>query len=242
MQGLAEEPFTLRYVIPLFKNKGLKGVEYTHGVDEFGRDVYFYNIDPFGNRRDMAAQVKIGDIGGTNAVQELINQARAAFTNPYYDLTTNDERRVCELYVITSGDFTTNAKTQISNGLRDYGAIHFLNGTKVLEETNRVHFEVLNYSVWEGKMRQLGLDALLCDLEFKNHINNSLELLMNGMKASPLQAIDELPSLLLAFERANEILRGVEVREKDCILHWYSVLIMIRAYHVYGRDAKFGIE
>lgn len=242
MQRLNEERFTNDYVIPLFRSKGYNGVEYIHGHDEYGRDIYFYDMDRFGNRRDMAAQVKVGDIAGTPAVQEVINQARAAFTNPYNDIVTNQERRICEMYVITSGSIPPNARTQIINGLRSFGGIHFLDGPKVLEETNKVHFEILEYSIWEEKMRQLRLDSLLSEVDFKKHVNESLELLLNDLGESPLQALSELPKVLLAHPKMRELLQTLESRDKDCILHWYSVLIMIKAYHTYGREKRFGLE
>jgi hypothetical protein len=215
IQELDEGQFTRNYVIPLFRGKGYIGVEYVHGRDEYGRDVYFYDLNRFGRRRDIAAQVKVGHITGTPVVQEVINQARAAFTNPYVDISTNEERRICEMYVITSGSIPVNARTQIINGLRDLCAIHFLDGTKVLEETNKVHFEILEYSIWEERMRQLGLDALLGEADFKKHVNESLELLLNDRKESPLHALSELPKVLLAHPRMRGSLQPLEPRDKD---------------------------
>jgi hypothetical protein len=91
-------------------------------------------------------------------------------------------------------------------------------------------------------MRQLRLDSLLSEVDFKKHVNESLELLLNDLGESPLQALSELPKVLLAHPKMRELLQTLEAREKDCILHWYSVLIMIKAYHTYGRENRFGLE
>lgn len=242
MRSLSEEEFTLRYVIPLLRDMGFRGVEYTHGTDEYGRDVYFYEIDRFGNRRDMAAQVKTGDIGGTTLVQTIIAQARAAFTNPYTDISIREERRVCELYIITSGNISTNAKVQIMNGLPEYGgSIRFLNGEKLLEYARRVHSEILEFSLWETRIRELGLYDLLKEDDFKNDINEVLELLFNEWGKSPLQAVNELPKLLMGLPRVRARVQSLEPRQRDSLLHWYSVLILMKAFHVYGRNKKFVI-
>lgn len=248
MKKLKEKPFTLQYVVPLFKNRGFIGVAYTGGNEECGRDVWFYDIGRFGNRKDMAAQVKVGDIRGTYKVQEIASQAVSAYTNPFIDLYTMEERMICELWVITSGSITTNAKTQLRNRLKILHApiqrfIHFMDGREVFDETCRTHVEMLEYSLWEDRMSQLGLVTLLNDDEdFRKHVNASLELLFNDKRASPLQVVYELPKVLLAFPKLRRNLQTLGTRERDVILHWFSISIMTQAYLTYGRIGIFVLE
>ena len=162
MRALDEENFTNEYVLPMFRAR-YRGVYCTHGTDEFGRDVLFWNNDELGDRRDKGAQIKVGNISGsTKSIQDLVAQAKAAFSVPMID-ESNIQRNICELYVITSGQIAENAKTQIINGLGiPYkNIIHFWNGERVLQEINELDKEILEYSEWERLMTTSGLNALL---------------------------------------------------------------------------------
>ena len=131
---LSEEEFTKEYVIPLLTQLGYKGLRYTHGTSEYGMDVVAYELTKLGARRYIGVQVKKGDIRGTVKVQAIISQARASFTNPFKDVITLDEHKINELYVISSGRITHNAKNQILNGVVDLkGTIHFLDSRDVLD-------------------------------------------------------------------------------------------------------------
>ena len=59
-----ENEFTINRVIPLLKSLGFKHIRYTHGQDEYGRDIIFYDHDRFGIEKLFCAQVKVGDISG----------------------------------------------------------------------------------------------------------------------------------------------------------------------------------
>jgi len=131
---LSEEEFTKEYVIPLLTQLGYRGLRYTHGTSEYGMDVVGYELTKLGTRRYIGVQVKKGGIRGTVKVQAIISQARASFTNPFKDVITLDEHKINELYVISSGRITHNAKNQILNGVIDLkGTIHFLDSQDVLD-------------------------------------------------------------------------------------------------------------
>ena len=123
-EGLDEERLTKEVIMPLLERKGLRRVRYCHGVDEFGRDVLFEEEDKWGSIRYCAGQVKAVRIHGgagksKGNVQELINQAQAAFDNPFWDSSSNENRYINELYIFAGKGITPSAKTAILNGVRN---------------------------------------------------------------------------------------------------------------------------
>lgn len=51
-----EKEFVLKRVIPLLKTLGFEHVRYLHGIDEFGRDIIFYDNDRFGIEKLFCAR------------------------------------------------------------------------------------------------------------------------------------------------------------------------------------------
>jgi len=246
MQSLNEDDFTIRYVLPIFKAR-YRGAYYNHGNDEYGRDILFWKIDEMGDRRDKGAQVKVGNItGSTTSVQELISQARAAFSVPMID-ETSIERQICELYIITSGQIAENAKTQILNGLGTpyKSIIHFWNGERVLQEHNELDTEILEYSVWERLMVDSELNTLLTNNDFKKKINdNLLPACAEDFKMSPCQIVDTLRVMLGALPEVKEKLERIQTfpKQKEAILWNLSWVIISKAYYKLGDVKKFVFE
>jgi len=58
---MTEEEYTQTTVIPLLKYLGFTEVTYTHGIQEFGKDILFSEYDRFGNKIYHAAQVSLPD-------------------------------------------------------------------------------------------------------------------------------------------------------------------------------------
>lgn len=102
IKKLSEEELSTQIIMPLLKKLDFKSVIYTCGVDEFGRDIVFYDIDAFGNKKWKGAQVKAANIHATLSregnVQEIINQIQEAFDNPYFHPASREEIRVNEMY------------------------------------------------------------------------------------------------------------------------------------------------
>lgn len=243
MRSLREEDFTSDYVLPMLKAR-YRGVYYTHSKDEYGRDVLFWTIDEMGDRKDRAVQVKVGNItGSTKQVQEIISQAKAAFTNPIID-ESNIKRNICELYVITSGKISDRAKRQIYNGLEHpyRSVISFWNGERVLQEIREIDREfVMEYSQWERLMSKIGLHELLQDSSFKDNLNNNLlPVLVSDYGMSPLQIVDGLCVMLEGLNEVKSRLRAlVFPRQRRELLLWLSWLIVAKAYYNLGAGRKF---
>jgi len=115
-----EKDFVSKKVIPLLKTLGFEHVRYLHGIDEFGRDIIFYDNDRFGIEKLFCAQVKVGDISGgsKSIINEITSQIDDAFKMPYYDSFRNESKYVSGLYIITSGKYTRNAKEKIKEKVK----------------------------------------------------------------------------------------------------------------------------
>jgi hypothetical protein len=132
-----EKDLAKRIVVPLLRNMGFTSVQYVCGTDEFGRDIIFCELDKFNNARWMGAQVKAFRIHGTSSrskgnVQEIVNQIQEAFSNPFYDTSSNREDYVNGMYVITSKEITAKAKSSIKNRFKNQN-VHFVDGQKLQE-------------------------------------------------------------------------------------------------------------
>jgi hypothetical protein len=246
MRALSEDNFTNDYVLPMLRAR-YRGVYYNHGTDEFGRDVLFWHIDEMGDRRDKGAQIKIGNISGsTGSVQELIGQARAAFSVPMID-ESSVQRNICELYIITSGQIASNAKTQILTGLGIPYAniIHFWNGERVLQEISELDKEILEYSVWEKLMADSGLPILLRDPDFIRNLNeNLLPACAGDQRMSPCQIADSLRVMLGALPVVSQKLDNIAAfpKQREAILWNLSWVIVSKAYYRLGDVKKFVFE
>jgi hypothetical protein len=242
MQQLNEYDFTFQHVIPMFKEIGYGDVRYTGGNAEHGRDVTFYDFDRFGNRQDIAAQVKIGDIGGVNIIRTVINEAIAAFENPFIDQYTHEEKRIHTLYVVTSGEITGYAMTEIKNGLTHYPTIHFMDGKRVLSERRTASTKYLEYSRAEVLMKNSGLADLLSNPTFVDSAEELLLVLVNDKGETELETINDLPNLLCGLSSVREKVQQLDLPTRSCILHWFSIRLVTKAWYIYGKKKAFGLK
>lgn len=126
-----DEPlFTKEVVIPVLRKLGFGSVRYNHGVNEFGRDVLFSELDKFGRIRHCAAQVKAGDIAASNGVLlgTLLTQIDDAFAMPVMGPGKSKQFNISEVLVICSGRITEGAVQRLNQKLdpRLVGSVHFL--------------------------------------------------------------------------------------------------------------------
>jgi hypothetical protein len=111
-----EEEFTKYMVIPTLHQVGFTRIRYVHGVDEHGRDVVFFDRDRLGQESFHAAQVKFGDLRGTQKAKiqrQIIPQLLEGLRAPYNDPETGRTHRVSRMYLIISGDMVGTARNQI---------------------------------------------------------------------------------------------------------------------------------
>lgn len=115
-----EKRFTLQVVIPMLHRLGFKRIRYVQGSDEHGRDLVFVDYDRFGLRINCAAQIKVGDLRGTQKGKiqnEIIPQLTEGFAEPYRDPSTGETLKINRMYLIVSGVFIGTAKDQIHTAL-----------------------------------------------------------------------------------------------------------------------------
>lgn len=131
-----ESEFTIKILLPLFRKLGFVNVKYNHGNKEFGKDVTFARRTEFDEYEYYGVQVKHGDVSGgaSGDINELITQAKDAFSMPFYDVYSRNKVRVSKVIIAISGKFTSNAVEKIIEGIQEYplkNNLIFLDGEKV---------------------------------------------------------------------------------------------------------------
>jgi hypothetical protein len=112
----SEEEFTKQVLIPMLHHVGYRRIRYVHGQDEHGRDLVFFDIDRLGNESLHAAQVKVGNVRGTEKQKiqsEIVPQLLQGLRQPYRDPETGKTHYVTRMYLIISGEMVGTAKDQI---------------------------------------------------------------------------------------------------------------------------------
>lgn len=106
-----ESYFTTDLLIPLLQKMGFDHVRYTHGTQEFGRDILFSEVTAFGEHRYCAVQVKVGNISGrsNSLIDTIVGQIDDAFSMPIEGLGQSHLCHISEMYIVTSGRFCENA-------------------------------------------------------------------------------------------------------------------------------------
>lgn len=114
-----EEGFREEFVKPLLIRMGFYGISNKHGVNEFGKDYVFSELDRFGFFRHLIVQAKHEEkLNQGKKVDDLISQIKQSFYIPYTLPTApTEQRHVSAVYVFNSGDITDNAETQIRHEL-----------------------------------------------------------------------------------------------------------------------------
>jgi len=131
-----ESDFTVKILLPLFRNLGFSNVKYNHGNKEYGKDITFARRSEFDEYEYYGVQVKYGDIsGGANGeINGLINQTIDAFKMPFYDVYSRRKVRISKMVIAISGKFTQNAIEKVVDGITEFplkNNIIFIDGEKI---------------------------------------------------------------------------------------------------------------
>lgn len=131
-----ESEFTIKILLPLFRKLGFVNVKYNHGNKEYGKDVTFARRTEFDEYEYYGVQVKYGDVSGgaSGDINELITQAKDAFSMPFYDVYSRNKVRVSKVIIAVSGKFTLNAVEKIIEGIQEHplkNNLIFLDGEKI---------------------------------------------------------------------------------------------------------------
>jgi hypothetical protein len=136
-----EALFCTEVLTPLLRKMGFIQVRYRHGNMEFGKDFTFSEMTQFGLLRHYGLQAKAGNIsGGVNAeIDELIGQVNDAFSIPYCEIGSKEQRYISVFIIAISGRFTANAKEKIAEKIPKgaIGSVCFLDEESILELVER---------------------------------------------------------------------------------------------------------
>jgi len=136
-----EDAFCRELLHPLLRRMGFLLVRYTHGKKEYGKDFTFSEITPFGNHRHYGLQAKAGNVsGGVNAaIDELLGQVSDAFSMPYYEIGSKEQRYISTFIIAISGSFTENAREKIVEKMPKgcIGSVYFLDRERITELVER---------------------------------------------------------------------------------------------------------
>lgn len=129
----SEKEFTIQKVIPALKKKNFLDVKYTHGNDEYGKDVTYKYLDNFGITKYGAVQVKYGDISGSanGDIDTILSQICDAFDMTYTDLKERRRNNINQLLIVCSGRYTRNAKEKILGKIKKGYDILFFDGQDI---------------------------------------------------------------------------------------------------------------
>ncbi len=136
-----EGAFCRDLLLPLLRRMGFSFVRYSHGRKEYGKDFTFSEITPFSNYRHYGLQAKAGDISGevNSAIDEILGQIEDAFSIPYYEVGSKDQRFISTLVIAISGRFTENAREKIvekmPKGFAD--SVYFFDRERITELVER---------------------------------------------------------------------------------------------------------
>ena len=136
-----EKKFCIDVLLPLLRRMGFLQVRYNHGTKEYGKDFTFSEMTPLGDMRHYGLQAKAGDLsGGANAlIDTILGQLNDAFSMPYHELGTKDDRYISTFILAVSGRFTENAREKIANKINKglMGSVYFLDRDRILELIDR---------------------------------------------------------------------------------------------------------
>ncbi|AFM13966.1 hypothetical protein [Turneriella parva] len=132
-----ERRFCTDLLHPLLRRMGFLSVRYRQGAMEYGKDFTFSELTQFGEFRHFGLQAKAGNVSGevNSQIDELIGQIDDAFSMPYTELGSKDDRYISVFIIAISGAFTHNAKEKIAQKISKtrYGSVLFLDRDKILE-------------------------------------------------------------------------------------------------------------
>ena len=105
-----ETQFVKNFVHPLLRKLGFAVILDYHGMEEFGKDLVFGEIDRFGMVRYHAAQAKHHRAISLRDSQDLIEVAKIAFTIPFIHPSTGQPEPISGFYVMTTGTVSLAAR------------------------------------------------------------------------------------------------------------------------------------
>jgi hypothetical protein len=129
LASLSEDDFRDQIVRPLFQQLGLRHGKDICGVDEDGKDCYFFGDDPIRGTVLYAIQTKKGDLKlSSKARDNLLNavaQLRTALSTPVKHSATKQTYRPDYVVLAASGGINKKAEEHITDDIKDTRLIFY---------------------------------------------------------------------------------------------------------------------
>lgn len=136
LRSLSEADLRRKVLIPLFRAMGFRDVTEVHGSRELGKDIVMWKVDHFRGRVNYAVVAKAQKVTTGPQSAGVSRQIRESFGSSYTDPISLEEREVNRVIVVTSKEFTGEAKDSLRSELRSLnleGTTDLLGGEKLFE-------------------------------------------------------------------------------------------------------------
>jgi hypothetical protein len=223
-----------KILVLIFESLGLQEVTESHGTQEFGKDIVFYDLDKFGRQVWTACVVKTKDINQT-AFDTVIRQVGECFRKRYPSISQGNVD-IDQVFVITNGSYKDNAKSQIADILDVKKPITFWNDTEIAKNIERngglldilfgSHDLVKNlFNEQVGKNLGNDVGIKLLESDFDVHIN-SVEGFYIKVRAKAKQFEEERGEYLKAIDAHFKNIPTKFLPEIDGILSGKKFLLL----------------
>jgi hypothetical protein len=143
-----EEPFCREVLEPLLRKLGYEYVQYTGGPREGGKDFVFSRRTRFGGFEHYGLQAKAGDMSGAvnSPIDKIVGQIEDAFSLPYQEPGSEEEKSISVFIVAISGHFTPQAQKKIIQKMPGWarGSVYFWDKAKIQSLISSAWSEDLN--------------------------------------------------------------------------------------------------
>ncbi len=194
IQKNEKEPFLFPILKQLFAKKGFENVQITHGPNEFGKDLVFYEYDEkLGKKRWFAVVVK-----NKNARQadfenggEIIRQIETAFKNPYKNEKA-EKKYINFVIVAVNGSVTKNAEEILAENIHPS--------------------QITNVDIWNYQRIGNEIEKFLKDefLSNDNGVSDKNQITINVFREKQIAKLSDISN-------SRELFQGLELKEIDDI-------------------------
>ena len=200
-----ETQFVKNFVHPLLRKLGFAVILDYHGMEEFGKDLVFGEIDRFGMVRYHAVQAKYRRLTSLGDSTRLVETAKMAFANPFVHPTTGQPEPISGFYVLTAGTVSLAARRNFFASLVPlfHQNVFLLDGPTLVQLDR-----------WAGTQRALAAHERVAGVFSELDLNESLhDQMQKGLLAlregrSTLPPVERLFTTALGLYLAQPVVLG----------------------------------
>lgn len=130
LQFANEAEFVSRFIRPLLGRLGYSVIADYHGPGEYGKDIVFADFDKFGQVTYHAIQAKYVPSVSLSESNQLVEQCKLAYGNPFRHPHSGEIHRINSFYVLNGGTFSEQARESFFRQLDNPfgGSIRLIDG------------------------------------------------------------------------------------------------------------------